>query len=365
VFFLIDEADAWRGTETHLFRLLPALDRSRFRPVLGILGVARLAAVFRESGVVVHDLQIPDIGSVGGLLGGVRLARLLRRERARLIVSYHTASDLLAPALALATRTPTLSCRRDEGFTKRRRHVALQRRLNRWVHGMISVSHAVARAVAATEGFPLARNRVIWNGEDLNRFRPGHAASIRTELGIGEAECVVSCVAGLDPVKDHATLIRGFSDLLGEHPESRLLIVGEGPERGRLSALARHMGSKVLFLGARSDVPEILRGTDVYAQTSTTEGFSNSILQAMATGLPIVATSVGGNPEMVSASCGILVPPRDSVAASQALRALLGDASRRRRSGAAAREWALENGSLDRMTAQYQAAFEEALHASS
>lgn len=364
VYFLIDELNAWRGTETHLNRLLTNLDRRRVTPVLGILGAHGLAWAFREAGIRVQELGVPDIGSVGGVISLIRLARVLRREQARLIVSYHTASDLIAPLLGRWVRARTVSCRRDEGFTKRRRHVILQRRLNRWVHEMISVSHAVARAVAATEGFALTRNRVIWNGEDLERFRPGHGRGIRAELGVGDTECVVTCVAGLDPVKDHSTLIRGFADALGEHPDSRLLIVGEGPERDHLLALARPKGPKVLFLGARSDVPEILRCTDIYAQTSTTEGFSNSILQAMATGLPIVTTSVGGNPEMVAASCGILVPPRNPDATAQALRALLGDASRRHRLGGAAREWAVANGSLEKMTAQYEAVFEAALSAS-
>lgn len=360
VFFLIDQLQGWRGTETHLFRLLTTLHPQRLRAIVGVLGEADLAGEYRAAGIAVHELAVYDLVSLQALLSIRRIARLLRREDARLLVSYHTASDLLAPVVSRLAGIPTLSCRRDEGFTKRRRHVALQRLLNPLVDGMISVSQAVARAVARAEGFPLQRNRVIWNGEDLELFKPG-PSTIRHELGIGADECVISCVAGLDPAKDHATLLRAFAIVVREHPRARLLLVGAGDERQRLEEYARPFGERVVFLGRRRDVPDVLRCSDIYAQTSTTEGFSNSILQAMASGLPIVATRVGGNPEMVTESSGFLVEAADSVGVSQALARLIADPDLRRHLGQASRRWAEQHGSLGRMATAYREALEQAL----
>ena len=228
---------------------------------------------------------------------------------------------------------------------------------------MISVSEVVAQTVARTERFPIERNLVIWNGEDLQLFRPGPTGG-REQLGIRAEECVVTCVAGLAPHKDHVTLIRAFGLVLAHHPEARLVLVGEGDERDRLRECARSLGDRVIFLGGRRDVPEILRWSDIYAQTSTTEGFSNSILQAMATGLPVVATRVGGNPELVT-SCGLLVPAGDPGATSHALAQLMGDRGLRHRFGHAARLWVERHASLESMTTLYADAFGRALNSQS
>lgn len=360
VFLLIDELQAWRGTEGHLFRLLKALHGKRFNASLGVLGEAGLAAEFRSAGIPVHELAVNALVGLRGLHGARTLAGLVRSERTRLLVSYHTASDLLAPIVASVVGIPTISCRRDEGFTKQRRHVLIQRLVNRRVDGMISVSDAVARAVNRTEGFPMTRNLVIWNGEDLQLFKPGPAT--RHDLpGIGSQDCVVACVAGLSPQKDHATLLRAFSLAIGGHPEARLVIVGDGVERERLLALAQPLGERVLFLGARRDVADILRMADIYAQTSTTEGFSNSVLQAMATGLPVVATRVGGNPELVAESCGMLVTPGDAQATARALTRLMRDRELRQRFGQAARQRVERYGSLERMASLYADAFDQAI----
>lgn len=360
VLLLIDELEDWRGTETHLFRLVQRLDPRRLRPVIAIVGRRRLTEAFREARVPVFPLQVRGLLAPSGLRGLARIVALLRRERARLLVSYHTTADLLGPLAAGLAGIPAISCRRDEGFTKKPAHVAVQRRLNRFIHGMISVSGAVARAVERIEGFPLDRNRVIWNGEDLQVFRPG-PSPLRRELGLAPDVPVVTCVGGLEPVKDHATLLAAFARVLPRHPEARLLLVGEGSRRAHLEGRARPLGDRVRFLGHRSDVAEVLRASDVYAQTSTTEGFSNAVLQAMATALPVVVTRVGGNPELVDDSSGILVEPGDVGSTARAVSHLLEDRARRRALGAAARRRVEAQGSIEAMADAYTDAFECAM----
>ena len=231
---------------------------------------------------------------------------------------------------------PVLSCRRDEGFTKRAIHVRVQRLLDPLLAGMIAVSHAVAAAVERDEGYPRRRIQVIWNGEDLPRVAPG-ASPLRGELALSSDAAIITCVSSLTPVKEHATLLHAFARIAPAHPRARLLVVGDGPLRQQLEALAAQLVPRqVLFLGHRRDVPLVLRGSSIYAQASSTEGFSNAILQAMASGLPVVTTAVGGNPELVTPDCGELVRPREVSELAGALERLVADADLRRRMGEAA-----------------------------
>jgi glycosyltransferase involved in cell wall biosynthesis len=361
VVFLIDELEVWGGTETHLRRLLGRLDPARFRPVVAVVGRSRLAAELERDGVAVVPLSIHRTFALSGLAGLAKIALLLRRERASLLVTYHTAADLLGPLPARALGVPVLSCRRDDGFTKKPIHVRVQRAVNLLIGGMVSVSHAVADVVARSEGFARERIQVIWNGEDLAAFAPG-PSTLRSELGVPESDCVVTAVGSLTPVKDHRTQLAAFALVAARHPAARLLIVGDGPLRPELEALARSSGgARVRFLGHRADVPAVLRASDVYVQTSLTEGFSNAILQAMACGLPVVATAVGGNPELVTADAGTLLPPRDARAIGEAIGALVADPARRRSMGRAARRRVEASGSIAAMAAAYSDAFERAV----
>jgi glycosyltransferase involved in cell wall biosynthesis len=364
VVLLIDELEVWGGTETHLLRLLQRLDPRRLRPVIAVVGRARLVPEFRAQGIPTQALEIHRALALEGVAGAVKIAALLRAERAGLLVTYHTAADLLGPPSGLLARVPVLSCRRDDGFTKKQVHVQLQRPLNELLRGMISVSHFVAHVVERTERFPRSRIQVIWNGEDVTRFAPGSAddaEALRAELGLGVEDCLATCVGSLTPVKDHATQLDALVSLTRSHNRLRLLVVGDGPERATLAERAAPLGDRVRFLGHRRDVPRILRGSDLYVQTSLTEGFSNAILQAMAVGLPIVATAVGGNLELVPATCGVLVPPRDPARLAAALASLVDRQDTRLELGAAARRRAEAYGTLEVMTAAYEDALERAM----
>lgn len=356
VALLLDELHLWRGTETHLFRLLQHMDRSRIEPMVLVLGKDGLSSAFMGLGVPFHSLKVPGVFSPAGALGLKRLTALLRQEEARLLVSYHTASDLLAPLAGAASKIPVLSSRRDMGFTKKAIHVRIQRKLNMLLCGMLSVSHAVAAEVERTEGFPRDLNRVIWNGEDLDRFSHGPSRT-RADLGLDRRALVITSVGSLSQVKDHRTLLNAFNRLVVRHPEARLVLAGDGPMRAILERQAAHLAERVLFLGQRSDIPELLRASDIYLQTSRSEGFSNAILQAMATSLPVVATRVGGNPELVTARSGMLAEVGDAQGLAAALEHLAGSRTMRRSMGAAGRAWARAYGSIEVMAADYEEAF--------
>lgn len=359
VVLLIDDLSEWTGTEVHLLRLLQRLDPHRVRAVVAVVGRYDLATQFGADGVQVEPLHIHRALALSGLQGVGRIATLLRRERASLLVTYHTAADLLGPLAGRLAGVPVISCRRDEGFTKKPIHVRLQRPLNRLLQGMISVSHSVVRAVERAEGYPGRLQQVIWNGEDLTRFAPGDAP-VRAELGLGPETCVVASVSLLSEVKDHQTQLEAFSRLLRTQPDCCLLVAGDGPMRRELERQAEPLGSAVRFLGHRKDVPQLLRACDIFLQTSLSEGFSNAILQAMACAAPVVVTAVGGNPELVTADCGYLVEVKDPQTVAGHLGELAGSRRLRRELGAAGRRRAEAYCSLEVMVETYTDAFARA-----
>lgn len=169
---------------------------------------------------------------------------------------------------------------------------------------VLSVSHQLRALHARRTGFPARKIEVIHNGVDSRRFSPDRAARarVRQELRIGDNEFCIGCVGNLIPVKDHLTLLRGIAGFAQSGRPWRLLVAGDGPELAKLTAFVdTHPDCKdrVIFVGRSNSVAELLSAMDVYVLSSLTEGISNSLLEAMATGLPVVVTATGGNPEVV------------------------------------------------------------------
>ena len=182
----------------------------------------------------------------------------------------------------------------DNPAGKVARRIYLHRCLSPWVREYICVSKPLKRWLQQQVKIrkPVTQ---IYNGVDTEIYHPGQGIQARQKLGISSTAFVVGIVASLYPIKDHKTLIRSFNAVRQQAPMSVLLIIGDGKERSRLEALA---GPGVFFLGNRNDVPMLMRTLDVFVLSSVNEGISNTILEAMATGLPVVASNVGGNPEL-------------------------------------------------------------------
>jgi glycosyltransferase involved in cell wall biosynthesis len=215
--------------------------------------------------------------------------------------------------------------------------------------------HLKAHMVA--EGFAANRVQVVYNGiEPGQQPRQEDRQRARQTLGLPSDTLVVGTTARLDVVKDLGTLVEGFALVRAAIPGARLVMIGEGPERERLESSVRLNGlaDAVLFTGARNDVRALLPAFDVYINSSTTEGTSLAILEAMAAGLPVVATRVGGTPEVVvDGMTGLLCPPRSAAGVATAVQAVLGTADRRSTLGAAGRRRVERVFSIDRMIAQY------------
>lgn len=227
---------------------------------------------------------------------------------------------------------------------------------------LYAVSHDL-RAHLVREAVP-ATMQVIWNGID-----PGDAPSsaarsaARASLGVASDEVVVGAVARLDPVKDLGMLIEAAVRAWRLDPRLRLAIVGDGPERGRLeTALQQTQGSScVRLLGHRDDVRALLPGFDIFANSSTSEGISLTLLEAMAAERPVVATRVGGTPEVViDGETGRLAPARDPATFAAALIDTAGDAARAAAWGRAGRDRLLAHFTIDEMVRRYEQVYHHA-----
>ena len=183
---------------------------------------------------------------------------------------------------------------------------------------VLSVSYQLRDLHAMRTGFDPGRITVIHNGVDRGRFYPDAAARarVRREFGLAEDQLCIGCVGNLFPVKGHMTALQGIEGLAARGGNWRLLLIGEGPERQKLEAFVAQRPDwkgRVQFLGTSNRVPELLQAMDVYVLPSIAEGISNSLLEAMASGVPVVATATGGNPEVVlDGHSGLLFPVGDA-----------------------------------------------------
>lgn len=215
-----------------------------------------------------------------------------------------------------------------------------------------------------------ARAVTVLNGIPVAHFRNSEARRVaaRAALGIAPDAPVIGCVGRLVSLKNHRLLLAHLPGLVRVHQNLRVVLAGDGPLHAELLAQARALGmtDHVLFLGARTDIANILPAFDIFALPSQTEGLSIALLEACATGLAIVATDVGGNPEIVhDGSTGTLVPVDDGPALEAALDTLLRDAALRARLGAAACAWVAANASVDALRVAYDDFYQAAIAAAS
>jgi glycosyltransferase involved in cell wall biosynthesis len=234
--------------------------------------------------------------------------------------------------------------------------------------GIIAVSEAVGQNLSLRFPKISARLRVIPNGIDLNHFSTAllmERAQERKRWGIAPDVPVVGYVGRLEEKTKKLThLIEAFAYLKRSRPTAVLLIVGDGPDRQMLDALVRRKGvsPSALFIGAQRDVEKIYPLMDVYVQPSVSEGFGLSLLEAMASGVPVLATRTGGIPEIVAeGETGRLVPPADPVAMAQSLDDLLSDANLPRTMGGAGRRRVEKLFSIQAVMGKIEALYEKVL----
>lgn len=358
------------GLERVVLRLLERTARDRFAPVVCAL---------EEPGALAEELARLDVPLIvlprtRGLDPGlvVRLAAWMRREEIRLVHTHNPGPHLygaLAAGLARAASLPrgggprVVHTKHGRNYPGSRRKVLVNQVASALTDRVVAVSDD-ARAVALeVERIEPAKVVTILNGVDTDVFRPGDAAAARARLGVPASGYHVGCVARLSPEKDHATLLTAFARLRGARPDAHLTLIGDGALRPALEAQAARLGldGAVTFAGMRGDVAELLPAFDVFALASLTEGISLTLIEAAAVGLPIVATRVGGNPEIVrEGETGLLVPPGAPEGLAKALEAVAARGDRAEM-GLRGRTRVVERFGVDRMARAYEDLYDEVL----
>jgi glycosyltransferase involved in cell wall biosynthesis/serine acetyltransferase len=302
-----------------------------------------------------------------GIYQLLRLAWFFLKHPFDVFQSHDLYSTLLGVPAAWLARVPViLSCRRDLShwwwYTPRRR--ALLRHLQNRSNYVIANSEAVRDFLVEQDGFDPKLIRVIRNGVDLEQFASARADRQGLFPRLAANSQLIAVVANMNvETKGHADLIRAAAEVSREFHGAKFLLVGDGAERSRLEAMTQELGlgNSVLFLGRRNDVPSILACCDLFVLPSWAEGLPNSVLEAMASGLPVVATHVGGIPEIIdNGSSGLLVAPKDSNALAKAILQLLGNEELARRCAQSARDRAHAQFGFNRLLSELACLYAEA-----
>lgn len=363
------------GLENGIVNLVNRMPRDRWRHA--IVALTDVSPEFAHR-IERSDVEFVTLDKKPGHLVRYypRLFRLFKRLRPAVVHTRNLAAlEAVVPAWAAGV---PVRVHGEHGWDMqdphglRRRYRKVRQLYSPFVTRYIALSRHLEDYLERQVGVPRDRISQVFNGVDTERFQPavGRRAAIPGCPFQGADDWLVGTVGRMEAVKDPLNLARGFVHALqinlAAKRNLRLVVVGEGALRADLSAFLDRPGvrEKVWFAGERADVSDIMRGLDCFVLPSLAEGISNTVLEAMATGLPIVATAVGGNAELIeSGMTGTLVPPSHGEALAHAMLAYFDNRAMARRHAKAARRVAQNQFSLDRMMADYVAVYERALRA--
>lgn len=361
--FFYTDSRVLGGAENAMFMLLESLDREEWEPTL-LLDEAPepdpLAARAAELGVPVRRVPAMPLG-IAGARRVPAMAAMLRRERPAIFhahLSWPLAAKYPLAAAALA-RAPGViaTVQLIPEFRLERSSFLQLRALSRGVDRYIAVSNDIAGELVERFRWPAAKVEVVHNAVDIERFDVEAPPGLRDRLIGGNGRPLVLTLGRLDEQKGYPVLLEAATLL----PDVVFALAGEGPERSSLQALAGRLGvaERVRFLGHRTDIPQLLAASDVFALPSLYEGTSLAVLEAMAARRAVVSSAIGGTEELIDDGVsGLLVPPGDAPALADALGRLLEDPGLRESLAARARKRVetsfTRRAMADRVTAIYE-----------
>lgn len=351
------------GAQQVVYNLAKGLQERDHRIIVGTFEQGDLTMAFRQKGISVVSFN----GSANGRLRTIRaLVSLLRRERVDLVHSHLWLANLYA-------RFATQWCEIPLVITEHGRYVfqkRYRRSINRWMlkgaKKAIAVCEHLRHEFIDTNQVPSEKMLTIYNGIDLSKFsRPATRTRTSNNKSNGATDGPhIGIIGNLRPVKGHQFFLKAARQVLNHHPEARFLIIGEGPEKLTLMEQSSSLGidDSVKFLGRRSDIPYLLSTLDVFVLSSLYEGLPISLLEAMAMSKPVIATSIGGIPEVINSGInGLLVPPKDHEALAENICELIQNETRARDLGISALETVRARFSLKTMLDHYEALYNKVL----
>lgn len=341
------------GAERLMIPLLQNLDRDRFTARVCVLKTHRenpLAEDIRALGVPVDGVNVSGLRDLAAL---GRLRAYLKGHHANLVHTQLEFADVFGNLAAKTLRLPSICTVHvlpsREGRAKTWLHQRVEWLALRWFcDRVLTVSEETRQHYIAESGIPAHKILTLYNGIDLSPYTRLELdlarVAVREEFHLPPDSLLLATVAVLRPQKGIEYMIRALPDVAAAHPNARYLIVGDGSHREALEAEAKKTGmaERIVFAGMRRDTSRLLAASDVFVLPTLTEALPTVLAEAMASSLPIVASAVGGVPEMVTdGENGLLVPPAQPAALSRACTALLNDAELRQRMGG--RGWQIVN----------------------
>lgn len=327
------------GSERHFHDLASNLDRALFEPHVIYFEGGEMSGRLEKLGwMPVMNIPITRATDMKALAAALRIRKYIAENNIQLMVTFHFVADFLGVLASFGRRRPAIvASRRDMGFTRTARQMKIGRWIDRRVSRYIAVSGAVKDAVAEREGIDPDKIEVIYNGTDFDALkkRTWDIGAERRAHGIDERDFVIGCIANFNPIKGHLNLVEAFAKLRAMVPGSplKLWLAGDGPMREAIEEKikALQLDGSVILPGRSQAVARDYQISDAVVLPSDSEGFSNTIIEAMAFERPVVATAVGGNPEAIrGGQTGLLVPPRDADALANALLTIVSDEALRR-----------------------------------
>ena len=356
------------GAENKLVELIANLNKEKFDVTLANVGPSgALENKFKQLGVeIVHCPRrfAFDPAPVW------QLSRLMRQRRIDVVQTTLLWADLVGPIAAAWAKVPVVLSWETVSHEGDPFHDNFQRRAGyqwamKWVDVIVPVSDEIKRSLIRRRQIPAEKIRVIHYGVDLKKFRStGRAAMLakRAEVGVTAETILFGVVARLEPPKGHRYLLAAFLEVVKRYPLVRLLLVGDGALRAELEAQTQELGLQqhVTFLGARHDVSELLNALDFFILPSISEGLPNVLLEAMACAKPVMATDVGGIPEVVRhGENGYLVPPGETLALQNMILRSLAERAQWNELAQRARQTVETSFSLEYQMSQFEALYTE------
>lgn len=351
VVFLIDSL-GWGGAERLLLQYLPHLRTQGFDPVVCVLQERSgnpVATEIRALGIPVETVPVERLRDLSAIR---RLTAYLRERDVDVVHTQLEFADGLGSIAARRAGIPSVSTLHTMYEPARWSRAWARNRLGDWALAryssrLIAVSDEARRHYLAHRPYPERKLVTLRNGIDLSRFEAaaGEGPAVRRELGIAEGATVVATVAVLRRDKGIHNMVAALPAILEEFPEAVYLVVGDGDQRGSLesSVATAGLSEHVVFAGSRTDVPRVLAACDIFVLPTLSDALPTVLAEAAAAGVPLVASAVGGVPEMcLDERNGLLVPPGDPEGLSWAVLRLLRDPALTARLGAEGRVVARE-----------------------
>ncbi|MQY52560.1 glycosyltransferase [Rhodocyclus gracilis] len=338
-------SNGWGGQERRILAEMVGMNARGFRQILACRPECRLGLEAEAAGIVVHHVPFRgkfDFGSIN------RIVQLIRADNVSL-VNTHSGIDSWVGGMAARWAGVRLIRTRHLNLPLKRTPLNFVHYLP---HSVVTCGEAMRLQLIAA-GFPANEVRSIPTGIDFEHFRPTLSRrDARHHLGLSDDDFAIVMVGIIRGVKRHELAIRAFQQFRQEHPEGHLILAGDGPMLDAMKELAHELGQgeHVLFLGHRQDVPDVLAAADCFLLTSRSEGVPQAVTQALGASIPVVATRVGGVPELVhDGETGLLVEPESTAQVSEALARIAEDRSLGQKLGINGRNHVLAHYSLDAM----------------